>query len=176
MNIAYEAMLFAKEAHKNHLRKYTNEPYFDHLSQVAGIAASVLIGKAEKYYFSGLPSYIAIAWLHDCIEDCGVTFEELENKFSPGIANGVLALSDLEEGNRETRKRLSRERLSKCEGNIQTIKVADLISNTNSIVKYDPKFADVYLHEKHLLLEVLTKADAGLLEIARQQCYSTGIN
>jgi (p)ppGpp synthase/HD superfamily hydrolase len=168
MNIAYEAMIFAREAHKNQKRKYTNVPYFDHLAEVAGITASVLYGVSRASKYGDLKDYIAIAWLHDCIEDCGVTPSELEGKFGTGIAQGVLALSDLEEGNRETRKKLSRERLSKCDKFIQTIKVADIISNTNSIVTHDPKFAEVYLEEKRLLLDVLTLADESLIKIARE--------
>jgi len=53
-------------------------------------------------------------------------------------------------------------------GGVQTIKVADLISNTGSIVEHDPKFAVTYLEEKRLLLDVLTNADPRLLSIARE--------
>ncbi|KCB25989.1 hypothetical protein L544_3266 [Bordetella hinzii OH87 BAL007II] len=49
--------------------------------------------------------------------------------------------------------------------------MADLISNTSSIVQHDPKFAEVYLEEKRLLLDVLTKADHRLLKIARSQIH-----
>lgn len=41
MGIAYEAMLFAREAHKTQRRKYTNNPYAEHLAEVAGIVATV---------------------------------------------------------------------------------------------------------------------------------------
>ena len=51
----------------------------------------------------------------------------------------------------------------------QTIKVADLISNTSSIVRHDPKFAVVYLDEARQLLDVLTRADPRLLAMAREQ-------
>lgn len=52
---------------------------------------------------------------------------------------------------------------------VQTIKVADLISNTSSIVRHDPKFAVVYLDEARQLLDVLTRADPRLLAMAREQ-------
>lgn len=67
-----------------------------------------------------------------------------------------------------TRKRLSRERLAAAPGWVQTIKCADLISNTSSIVQYDPAFAKVYLEEKRLLLEVMGKADPRLWAIASE--------
>ena len=47
--------------------------------------------------------------------------------------------------------------------------MADLIDNTKTILEFDPKFAPVYLAEKTLLLEVLTKADAGLIKKAKEQ-------
>jgi (p)ppGpp synthase/HD superfamily hydrolase len=104
--------------------------------------------------------------LHDCIEDQQVNSVYLDAHFGPVVADGVGWLSDLEQGNRESRKRQSRERLSHAPGWIQTIKCADLISNTSSIVQHDPKFAITYLEEKRLLLQVLTKADRRLWQLA----------
>lgn len=158
-DLAFRAMKFAREAHKGQKRKYTGNPYVDHLAEVAGIVATVYAA-AEV---------IATAWLHDCIEDQNVSYEELESAFGLYVADGVFALSDLETGNRATRKEASRKRLAMAEGWVQTIKCADLISNTSSIVLHDPDFAIIYLEEKRLLLDVLTKADPRLLAIARSQ-------
>lgn len=166
MSVSYEAMMFAREAHKNQVRKYTGNPYTDHLSEVCGIAMSV-----GWHYFEIHPDKLmAVCWLHDCVEDCGVQLDEIERLFGFHVAVGVSGLSDVETGNRAERKQKSRDRLSGCSGWIQTIKVADLISNTSSIVKHDPKFAVTYLEEKRLLLDVLTKADPRLLAVARSQC------
>lgn len=170
MSIAYEAMIFAMEAHKDQRRKYTGNPYTDHLAEVAGIAVC-----ADNYNERIVNIYldeivIATAWLHDCVEDCDVSIRQISNKFGIDVAYGVDCLSDIEKGNRKLRKELSRKRLSKSENWVQNIKVADLISNTSSIVQHDPKFAKVYLEEKRLLLDVLTKADERLIKIARKQC------
>lgn len=162
-NLAFEAMLFAREVHKNQTRKYTGNPYFDHLAEVAGIIASAYSDSAN------FDLVVATAWLHDCVEDQNVSFATINEKFGEIVCEGVVGLSDLEEGNRATRKALSRERLSKQAYWIQDIKVADMISNTSSIVKHDAKFAKIYLEEKRLLLDVLTKADIRLVEIARNQ-------
>ena len=112
---------------------------------------------------------IATAWLHDCREDQGVMGEEIERRFGMRVAVGVALLSDFEQGNRADRKAAGRDRLASAPGWVQTIKAADLISNTASIVQHDPKFASVYLEERRLLLDVLTKADARLMAIARAQ-------
>ena len=162
--LAYEAMCFAREVHKNQRRKYTNDPYTVHLAEVAAITSAVIPGQAFQ----------AIAWLHDCVEDQGVTYLALANNFGRIVADHVMLLSDLETGNRAERKAASRVRLSAAPAAVQTIKVADLISNTQSIVQHDPKFAVTYLEEKRLLLDVLTKADKRLVQIAREQlrCYT----
>ncbi len=166
MSIAFDAMRFAREVHKNQVRKYTGNPYADHLAEVAGIVATV----ADDY--PNLEHWIAVAWLHDCVEDQGVPLQEIEARFGITVAIGVSGLSDLENGNRAERKAASRARLALCSGWIQTIKCADLISNTSSIVQHDPKFAVTYLEEKRALLDVLTKADPRLLAIAKAQANS----
>ncbi len=159
MDTAYRAMLFAREVHRDQRRKYSGNLYADHLAEVAGIVATV----------SQDPDAIAAAWLHDCMEDQGVKEEDIRLRFGDRVAYGVVMLSDLESGNRAARKLASRKRLADAEPWVQTIKVADLISNTSSIVIHDPGFARVYLEEKRLLLDVLAKADPRLQEIARIQ-------
>lgn len=160
-DLAFRAMIFAREVHADQRRKYTDAPYADHLAEVAGIAATVAPDDM-------LDTMIAVAWLHDCMEDQGVSRGALTSRFGERVTVGVVLLSDLEAGNRAVRKAASRERLAASPGWVQTIKCADLISNTSSIVQRDPKFAETYLAEKRALLAVLTRADPRLLSIAER--------
>lgn len=163
--LVFEAMQYALQARAKQKRKYTGIPYFTHLAEVAGITASVV----------DVPEVIAGAWLHDTIEDCDVTYIEVQDRFGSKVAEIVLALSDLEtEGNRATRKAAARNRLSSCGPWVQTIKVADIISNTSSIVLHDPKFARVYMPECIALLDALVLADPRLVAIARNQIAESG--
>jgi len=155
--LTYRAMIYAENIHRNQKRKYTNAPYFVHLSEVAGLVAAI--------YPDPVP--VSIAWLHDSMEDCGITHETLVKNFNKEIADGVQWLSDLEEGNRHERKILSRERLSKAPHWIQDIKICDVISNTSSIMQFDPKFAVTYLEEKRLMLEVFENPNLDLLRICK---------
>lgn len=155
MSLADAAMMFAREVHKDQRRKYTGNPYADHLAEVAGIVATV----------DSRPEAIATAWLHDSMEDRGVTVHQL-SQFGSLVVEGVLALSDLEQGSRAERKALSRARLAAAPGWVQTIKCADIISNLSSITLHDPTFAVTYLEEKRLLLAVITKADPRLRFLA----------
>lgn len=75
-------------------------------------------------------------------------------------------------GRRAERKALDRAHLAGAPDEAQTIKCADLIDNTSSIVAHDPAFARVYLEEKRALLEVLTRADPTLLAMAWSTCES----
>ena len=50
----------------------------------------------------------------------------------------------------------------------QSIKLADLISNSRSIAEHDKDFARIYLDEKERLLEILIKrGDLGLYNLAK---------
>lgn len=155
---------FAFHVHRDQKRKYTGEPYTGHLAEVAGLTAAV----AFKPTFDGdAETAVAVAWLHDCVEDQQVSLADLEKRFGGVVRDGVEWLSDLETGNRATRKRLSRERLANAPAWVQTIKVADIISNTSTIVQHDPGFAPFDRQEKIALLDVLSNADAELMILAR---------
>jgi (p)ppGpp synthase/HD superfamily hydrolase len=167
MSLSYSAMMFARQAHAGQVRKYNGNPYFDHVAEVAGIVSTVL---GELHVANKAPDaqsievMLATAFLHDTLEDCPqVTYAMIEHRFGPKVALGVWLLSDLEkQGNRATRKAASCERLSRAPGWVQTIKCADLISNTSSIVANDPKFAVTYLAEKRQLLSVMSSASPQL--------------
>lgn len=158
------AMKFAIAVHCTQKRKYTGAPYYIHLAEVAGF-----VSLASDFPEQGvsLDTMLAVAWLHDCIEDQGVEVSVLEQRFGKQVASGVFLLSDLEKGSRATRKALSCQRLAAAPGWVQTIKCCDIISNAASIQQLDPDFAPGYLAEKRHQLEVLTRADGMLLDIAK---------
>jgi (p)ppGpp synthase/HD superfamily hydrolase len=155
------ARLFATAAHAavGQRRKYTDESYIVHPAEVVGIVASV----------EHTEEMLAAAWLHDVLEDTQVTYAVLYAEFGETVANLVHWLTDVSrptDGNRRARKALDREHLSRAPAAAQTIKVADMISNSVSIVRSDPGFGRVYLEEMKALLEVLSQADLGLVKRA----------
>ena len=162
MTIVEKARIFATAAHAAvaQLRKYTNEPYIVHPAEVFSIVSTVDGATAEM---------LAAAWLHDVVEDTGVTIEVIKEMFGEEVAELVGWLTDVsrpEQGNRATRKAIDRAHTAMAPAEAQTIKLADLISNCTSIVEHDATFAKTYLEEKRLLLEVLTKGDRSLWERA----------
>jgi (p)ppGpp synthase/HD superfamily hydrolase len=155
------ARTFATERHGNQKRKYSDEPYTVHLESVMEIVRSVPHDE----------NMLIAALLHDVVEDTETTFGEIANRFEVDVYELVSALTDYTKvvGNRKHRKKLDAQRLSNAPARAQTIKLADLIDNTASIVERDPNFARVYLEEKQRLLEVMTKGDPTLYARAYEQ-------
>ena len=163
MTIVERARVFATAAHAAvaQLRKYTNEPYIVHPAEVVSIVKSVPHTEAM----------LAAAWLHDTVEDTGVTLETVRAEFGDEVATLVGWLTDVsrpDHGNRAARKAVDRAHSASAPAEAQTVKLADLISNTRSIMAHDEAFAKTYLTEKRLLLEVMNKGDATLMAIARK--------
>jgi (p)ppGpp synthase/HD superfamily hydrolase len=158
MDVVRKAQVYAMAAHAavGQRRKYTNEPYIVHPAEVVRIVAGVP---------GATPDMVAAAWLHDVVEDTGCTFTDVHMAFGIDIATLVGWLTDVskpEDGNRAYRKAIDRVHTAEAPAEAQTIKLADLISNSRSIMAHDPAFARTYLEEKRLLLAVMTRGDAGL--------------
>ena len=156
---------FASEGHKsiNHKRKYTGLDYFTHCEEVAEIVSDVTDDE---------DSLIA-AFHHDILEDIsGVnpyySLNLIQTNFGNRVGQMVVDLTDIytKESfpslNRAIRKKKEAERLGSTAHESQTIKLADLISNSSDIVKNDPSFAKTYLREKEFLLTFLTKGNRDL--------------
>jgi (p)ppGpp synthase/HD superfamily hydrolase len=163
MDIVEKARIFATAAHAaiDHRRKYTNEPYIVHPKQVAQFVETA----------GGTPEMIAAAWMHDVLEDTGVTPDVMRAEFGDAVTDLVLWVTDVskkEDGNRATRKAIDRQHIAAAPGEAHTIKLADIISNCSSIMMHDAEFAKVYFEEKRLLLEVLTKGNEGLYNYAER--------
>ena len=163
MNTVERARVFATAAHAavKQVRKYTFEPYIGHPAEVASIVATV----------PHTDEMLAAAWLHDTVEDTGVTIVDIQAEFGNEVAELVGWLTDVstpEQGNRAVRKAIDREHTAMAPAAAATVKLADLIANSRSIMAHDPAFAKVYLEEKRMLLEVLTRGDATLMAQARQ--------
>ena len=158
------AIKYAKEAHGDQVRKYTGEPYYKH-----GLAVARIVQEHAAVYTQ--PMLVA-ALLHDVVEDTDITLDEIQREFGSEVADLVGWLTDVskpEDGNRTTRKAIDRAHSAQAPIEAKSIKLADLIDNTNDIVAHDEKFAKVYMAEKRLLLEVLGDADSTLFETATSQ-------
>ena len=150
MKISELAGVYAQAAHAamGQKRKYTGECYFTHPKAVASIVSQV----------SDNDLMVAAAYLHDVVEDTNITINHIHTTFGISVAEMVSGLTDvskLENGTRAIRKALDRDHTASQTPDTKTIKLADLIHNSYSIERYDPKFAKIYMDETRQLLEVL---------------------
>jgi len=137
------ARSFAIQAHGDQKRKYTGEPYYTHLDEVAMLLHTEPV------------ETIIAAYLHDVVEDTYVTLSDVYYAFGGDVAILVHYVTDISrpsDGNRAKQKEIDRNHIAQAPEASKIIKLADLISNTKSIVEHDPEFAKVYLQEKRMLL------------------------
>lgn len=154
---------FATDKHGsiNHVRKYTGDPYITHPQAVAEIVKGI----------GGSKEMICAALLHDTVEDTETTISEIEDIFGTDVAILVDALTDIAkpgDGNRAMRMQKNLEHTKLGSADAHTIKLADLIDNSRSIVEFDKKFAVVYMNEKANLMEVLKGGNKELYNTAKK--------
>ena len=149
---AQTAYIYATAAHAavGQRRKYTDEPYIVHPARVA-----VTVAK-----FGGTDEMIAAAYLHDVVEDTGVSIVDIQDMFGTDVALIVDGLTDVsvpEDGNRAVRKAIDRQHSADARYEAQFVKCADIMDNASDIGDNDPSFNVIYRKEMVLLLEVLDK-------------------
>ncbi len=138
------AALFAAQKHSTQRRKgEASEPYVNHVLEVAHLVSLTLEQPDTAILMAAL--------LHDTIEDCGVTQEELAGLFGEEVAALVMELTDDRSLPKSERKRLQVEHATHRSPRAQTIKLADKISNLRSILQSPP--ADWDSARKHEYLD-----------------------
>jgi len=126
-----KAAHFAAQKHAGQRRKgAAEEPYINHLLEVAELVASAL---AEPD-----TNLIIAALLHDTVEDAGVMKDELVERFGGDVADLVMEVTDDKSLPKAERKRLQIVHASQISGRAQVIKLADKISNLRGILASPP--------------------------------------
>jgi (p)ppGpp synthase/HD superfamily hydrolase len=121
--------------HKDQVRKYPDVqvPYVSHIAGVASILSRH--GFAEEVVAAGA--------LHDVMEDCGVSFAVLKEKFGEAVATLVRHVSEEDKSlSWEERKRAYLEHFSRKPWEAQAITLADKIDNFQSIIVCAATFGD----------------------------------
>ena len=126
-----EAAELAARRHNGMARKGRgNEPYINHLAEVANLLAAATDGADAEL--------VAAGWLHDVIEDTDTTREELARKFSDRVASLVVECTDdMTLPKAERRRRQVVDAPEKSAG-ARLIKIADKISNVGARIHSDP--------------------------------------
>jgi guanosine-3',5'-bis(diphosphate) 3'-pyrophosphohydrolase len=135
LRLVSEAAELAARRHNGMARKGRgNEPYINHLAEVANLLALVTDGADAEL--------VAAGWLHDTIEDTETTREELAEKFGERVASLVVECTDDMSQDKPVRRQKQVEDAPHKSRSAKLIKIADKISNIRARILRDPSAAE----------------------------------
>ncbi len=115
------AMSYAAWAHRHQVRKDHTTPYCAHVARVAMTVSNVFEYKDEIT--------LAIALLHDTIEDTTTDYEDLRSRFGTVIADGVSRLTKNMALPKELREPAYDLQIADAPWNVKLVKLADVYDN-----------------------------------------------
>lgn len=116
-----KAMEFAHKVHSN--KSYDEYPYFKHLEDVYKVGVEHGLNEVDHL------DVLVSLWLHDCMEDCGISYSDLKKNFNEEIAENVSCVSDNNTlRNRKEKKEESYPRIASRPDSV-VIKLCDRIAN-----------------------------------------------
>lgn len=141
MTLIDHARGFAEAAHLFQTRKGAGQaPYVVHLEEVAALVAR----------FGGDETAVAAAWLHDTVEDCRITFAEIEARFGPEVAGIVRELTDDKSLEKAERKRLQVVHAPGKSPAAALVKICDKLSNIRAVGETPPLHWDAARQAQYL--------------------------
>jgi len=123
-----KAYVYAMQKH-GHQRRASGDPYFSHPLEVAGILTDMHLDEAT----------IAVALLHDTIEDTTATRQEIDQLFGPDIGRLVEGLTKLKKLDLVSKKAEQAENLRKLllaiseDVRVLLVKLADRLHNMRTL-------------------------------------------
>jgi (p)ppGpp synthase/HD superfamily hydrolase len=147
---------YAARRHVAQRRKGSKaEPYINHLIEVATLLAETTGGDDVVLLMGGL--------LHDTLEDTDATYEDLVERFGPGVAALVAEVTDDKSLPKEERKRLQVETTAKKSRRAKLLKIADKTSNLRGLVLSPPSgWTDQRLRDYVVWAELVVRSCRGL--------------
>jgi (p)ppGpp synthase/HD superfamily hydrolase len=122
------ALAFATEKHHGQRRKGSGAPYVTHPLAVASIVGQ----------YGGDEDQAIAALLHDVMEDCGVTRDDLATRFGERVARIVVACTDTVEQPKppwRARKEAHIAKVRSQDGDTKLVIAADKLHNATCIVR-----------------------------------------
>lgn len=129
-----KASKFAERAHREQMRK-SGEKYFTHPIQVAGILADLKMDSDT----------VATGFLHDVVEDTGISLEDISYYFSPIVANlvdGVTKLGKFKYQSHEEQLAENHRKMLLAMANdlrVVLVKLADRLHNMRTLKFHRPE-------------------------------------
>lgn len=152
------AARFAKVAHEGQVRKYNGFPYITHPARVA--SRVMLFDKVSE-------DEVVAAWLHDTIEDCGISHDNIQKQFGSFAADLVLELTNPskkcpKDTPREEKKLIDLEHIKSVSNRAKRIKLVDRLDNCLELNDAPIDFIRLYNRETLRLIDAIGHVDPEL--------------
>jgi (p)ppGpp synthase/HD superfamily hydrolase len=147
-----KAREFAIQAHNDTNCKYDGFDYSVHLLMVAQI------GKEYKHLLSSAAiqeTAMCACWLHDVIEDCRITYNDLKKEFNEDIAECVFMLTHDKGRNRKDRMSASYYFDIYNNEAAKFVKICDRIANATYSKETGSRMLEVYKKEHEFFTHCL---------------------
>jgi (p)ppGpp synthase/HD superfamily hydrolase len=125
---AIPARTFAAKEHAARNQMHGDRPYYVHLDEVAAVLLRFGTENVEM---------LQAAYLHDVVEDCGVTLDALRIAFGMRVAQLVWAVTNAPGANRKSRLLATYPKVLATPG-ATLLKLADRIANVEQSVSQGP--------------------------------------
>lgn len=120
-----DAISFAAKEHAGQYRADGLTPYINHPITVVQILIAAGVENTDV---------LVAAALHDVVEDCGVTYFQLENCFGTHVPFLVNQLTKNLNLNKFAARVEMVSRIARSSAEVQTIKLADMIANVRELI------------------------------------------
>ena len=140
-DLEQKALEFATKAHNGQFRKDGKTPYIEH---------PIRIRNNIRLHKNFTPELGVAAFLHDVVEDCGVTIEQLKEQFGEKVASLVDWMTNRSKQTglpRTERKKLDHERISKAPLDAKLLKLFDRLDNISDVAYLEGSFKVQYAKE-----------------------------
>jgi (p)ppGpp synthase/HD superfamily hydrolase len=134
---------WAEELHLGTNHRYDDHPYTYHLEMVVAVAGRYLHCIPE----SDRPAVLAACWLHDAIEDCRVTYNNVKERFGQQVAELVYALTNEKGRNRAERANDRYYAGIRATKHATFVKLCDRIANASYSLS-QPRMLELYRREQ----------------------------
>jgi (p)ppGpp synthase/HD superfamily hydrolase len=145
-----DIIIFAAKKHRGQSRKGNKLPYIIHPTRVAMILLEL---KESK----NINLLLAVCFLHDTVEDCGVSLKTIAKKFGHAIASLVGELT-LDKDKYETigKTEYLCQEVLQMSSYALCIKLCDRLDNVRDMKSMTPEFRAKYSAETRKILENLS--------------------
>lgn len=165
MNLIDKAREYATRCHRDVNHLYDSQPYEVHLELVYKYAVKHSFDLEEDLR----EAVLAGAWVHDVIEDCRQTYNDVKQATNEQVAELAYALTNEKGKNRRERANDKYYREMHLVPGATLLKACDRLANLSWSIKTGSRMLEMYRREHDDFCQKIASAENGsaLLELSR---------